>query len=80
MVEKDRFIQSLRSEKEGLRQQIATLRQQVQRNAPQLYSPNSPTRVSSGRSHEKKSLSTCIRFLVLEPGGLLWRAHFEDNE
>ena len=41
MVEKDRFIQSLQSEKEGLRQQIDTLRQQVQRNASQPQSEQS---------------------------------------
>ena len=35
----DRFIQSVQSEKEGLRQQVATLRQQ--RNAPQVQSDQS---------------------------------------
>ena len=41
IVEKDRFIQSLQSEEEGLRQQIATLRQQVQRDTLQLQSKQS---------------------------------------
>ena len=41
MVEKDRFIQSLQSEKEGLRQQIATLRQHTQRGTLQPQSKQS---------------------------------------
>ena len=42
-----------------------------------MISVNIPTKATSGKSREKKSLSTNTRFLVLVAGALLWRANFE---